>query len=146
MRARTGKRGLLSRLSQRLFEHDSGPVDADASIVPAPTLPPLDLSDMLHHIDWDADPDALRRGDLGLLSPLLVVLLQQAAKVPAVDALAWSAGLDPLVAVIALMAKASARSSRAADRLARNLLDKVDAKAVARAMEAIGLASVSAAP
>src|SRR5262245_34118378 len=142
--ARARVKGLLARMGSDLIGRGIRPDDG-TSIVPS-SSPRLDLSRALDQIDWDADPDALRRGELGLLPPPVAALLQQAAKLPAIDALAWSAGLDPLVAVIALLARAAAKSSRAADRLARNLLHNVDAGAVARAMEALGLPSFSPAP
>jgi len=101
---------------------------------------------VLARIDWDADPEALRRGDLHLLQPDVTALIWEAARLATIDALAWATGLDPVVAVIALMAKAAAKGNRAADRLARNLLHNADATKVAATMEELGLTSLSLAP
>jgi hypothetical protein len=119
-----------------------------ASAAPKPTVnrPQINLGRVLARIDWDADPEALRRGDLHLLQPDVTALIWEAARLATIDALAWATGLDPAVAVIALMAKAAAKGNRAADRLARSLLHNADATKVAAAMEELGLQSLSLAP
>ena len=73
-------------------------------------------------------------------------MIWEAARLATIDALAWATGLDPAVAVIALMAKAAAKDNRAADRLARNLLHNADATKVGAAMEELGLKSLSPTP
>jgi hypothetical protein len=75
----------------------------------------------------------------------MTALIWEAARLPAIDALAWSAGLDPVIAVIALLAKAAGKASRSADRLARNLLHNADSAAVERAMVELGLKALSSA-
>jgi hypothetical protein len=85
----------------------------------------------------------IRCGDLHLLTPDIAALIWQAAGLPAIDALANAADLDPVVAVIAVLAKAAGKTSRSADRLARNLLRKANAGEVTRAMEELGLRSLS---
>jgi hypothetical protein len=109
----------------------------------APSRPRLNLGYALARIDWDADPDALRQGDLHPLTPDVDALIREAARLPIIDALAVAAGLDPLLAVIAVLAKAAGRTNRTADRLARNLLRKASAEAIARAMDELGLTSLS---
>jgi hypothetical protein len=122
--------------------------NAASSVAPKPAVnrPQINLGRALARIDWDADPEALRRGDLHLLPPDVTALIWEAARLASIDALAWATGLDPAVAVIALMAKAAAKGNRAADRLARNLLHNADATKVAAAMEELGLKSLSPAP
>jgi hypothetical protein len=122
--------------------------NAASSVAPKPAVnrPQINLGRALARVDWDADPEALRRGDLHLLPPDVTALIWEAARLASIDALAWATGLDPAVAVIALMAKAAAKGNRAADRLARNLLHNADATKVAAAMEELGLKSLSPAP
>jgi vault protein inter-alpha-trypsin-like protein/VWA domain-containing protein len=110
---------------------------------PAANRPTLNLGRVLARIDWDADPDALRRGDLHRLAPDMTALIWEAARLPAVDALAWSAGLDPVIAVIALLAKAAGKANRSANRLARSLLHNADGGAVERALAELGLKTLS---
>jgi vault protein inter-alpha-trypsin-like protein len=112
---------------------------------PALNRPLVDLGRVLARIDWDADPDVLRRGDLHLLTPDVTALIWEAARLSTIDALAWSAGLDPVIVVIALLAKAAGKTSRSADRLARNLLHNTDGAAVERAMVELGLKVLSSA-
>ena len=120
--------------------------NAPAAPKAAANRPQINLGRVLARIDWDADPEALRRGDLHLLQPDVTALIWEAARLATIDALAWATGLDPVVAVIALMAKAAAKGNRAADRLARNLLHNADATKVAATMEELGLTSLSLAP
>jgi hypothetical protein len=116
---------------------------ADSLPAPASGRPHVNLTVVLQRMDWDADPDALRRGDLYPLAPAVAALIREAAKLPEVGALAQAAGLDPVAAVIALLAKAAGKSSRSAGRLARNLLGHADAAVVERALDALGLRSLS---
>jgi hypothetical protein len=94
---------------------------------------------MVTHIDWDDDPDALCRGDLAGLPEDVVAAIERAARLPAVVALAISLGLDAVVVVIALMAKAAGSASRSAQRIARMLLASADQGEVTAAMAAAGL-------
>jgi hypothetical protein len=97
------------------------------------------LRGMVTHIDWDDDPDALCRGDLAGLPEDVVAAIERAARLPAVVALAISLGLDAVVVVIALMAKAAGSASRSAQRIARMLLASADQGEVTAAMAAAGL-------
>jgi hypothetical protein len=97
------------------------------------------LHGMVTHIDWDNDPDALSRGDLASLPQNLVAAIEVAARLPAVVALANSLGLNAVVVVIALMAKAAGSASRSAQRIARTLLAGADQNAVTAATAEAGL-------
>jgi hypothetical protein len=97
------------------------------------------LDGILGCIDWDDDPDALRRGDLSSLSPDASAAIERAAQLPAIVALARSLRLAPVVVVIALLAKAAGAISRSAQRIARSLLAAADQAAVAAAMAEAGL-------
>jgi hypothetical protein len=94
---------------------------------------------MITRIDWDDDPDALCRGDLASLPQDVLAVIERAARLPAVVALASSLGLSAVVVVIALLAKAAGSATRSAQRIARTLLAAADQKAVAAAMTATGL-------
>jgi hypothetical protein len=50
------------------------------------------LHGMVAHIDWDDDPDALCRGDLASLAQNVIAAIENAARLPAVVALAGSLG------------------------------------------------------
>jgi hypothetical protein len=89
-------------------------------------------------IDWDDDPDALRRGDLASLPQDATAAIERAAQLPAIVALAHALQLDAVVVVIALMAKAAGTASRSAQRIARLLL-AADQAAVTAAMAEAGL-------
>jgi von Willebrand factor type A domain len=97
------------------------------------------LRGMIAHIDWDDDPDALCRGDLASLPQDVVAAIERAARLPAVVTLAKGLGVDAVVVVIALMAKAAGSASRSAQRIARTLLAAADQSAIAAATTAAGL-------
>jgi hypothetical protein len=140
--AACGRPGWPGRWREILDRVGAAPSNRAAS----PPRPQLDLGGALARIDWDADPDALTCGDLSLLLPNVAALIAEAARLPAIEALARAAGLDPVVTVIALMAKAAGNTSRSAGRIARNLIGDADTEVVARAMAALGLRSLSPAP
>jgi hypothetical protein len=81
----------------------------------------------------------LRRGDLAGVPRAAVRLIRAAARSPEVIALAKALGIDPVVAVIALLARAAGGSNRSAERLARAILGAAEEQAVVAAMAALGL-------
>ena len=97
------------------------------------------LRHVIEQIDWDDDPDALRRGDLAGLPPEVIAAIERAAQLPAIVALAGALQLAAVVVVIALMAKATGTASRSAQRIARSLLAVADSSAVAAATAEAGL-------
>jgi hypothetical protein len=99
----------------------------------------INLRGVARRIDWDDDPEALRRGHLTDLPPEVEAAIRAAAQAPAVAALAQALGQDPVVVVIALLARAEGGWSRSAKRLARVILGKADAAAVEAATRAVGL-------
>lgn len=90
-------------------------------------------------IDWDADPQGLRGGDLSTLAPAVAAAVRHAAQAQAVIDLAHQLGLTAIVVVIALLAKAASRSSRSAERLARAVLGSTSGRLIKAAMSEIGL-------
>jgi len=82
----------------------------------------FDLRSAVAAVDWTTEPEALRRGDLSHLPGPVADRIRQAAALPAVTELAAALGVDPLVAVVGLLARAAASSDRSAARLARMIL------------------------
>jgi hypothetical protein len=129
------QRGMLQRLSSLISESR-----AAAPTRTRPASPPtVDLGDLIGLIDWDADPEALRRGDLSDLPMSLVMAIQAAARLPEIAAFARTLGIDPVVAVVALLARAAGRSNRSAQRLARTILGRAQAADLETAMHEVGL-------
>jgi hypothetical protein len=104
---------------------------------PADTTHPS-LAGIARQIDWSADPEALRRGDISGLPQALAHAIFLASNVNEVRALAGPKG-NALAVVIGLIARSLGKSHRAAARLARHILKGLDESAVARAMGALGL-------
>src|SRR5262249_24326308 len=97
------------------------------------------LGGMSSRIDWEADPDALRRGDLSAVAPKIAKAIEDAAQLPVIIELARKLGIDPLVLAIALVARAAGATSRAAQRIARAILKRAQAGEIESAMREIGL-------
>lgn len=89
-------------------------------------------------IDWDEAPDALRAGDLSSLSPKVAAAIRAAAaKLEIVEA-AKKAGMDPVVYVVALLARAAGAGNRTAGRVARLAFKSVPDADVIASARAIG--------
>src|SRR5262249_14506846 len=69
----------------------------------APDEGEVSLHGIAQRIDWDQDPDALRRGDLASLPADAAAAIRAAARLPTVAALAQTLGVDPVALVIALI-------------------------------------------
>ena len=65
--------------------------------------------------------------------------IQAAARLPEIAAFARTLGIDPVVAVVALLARAAGRSNRSAQRLARTILGRAQAADLETAMHEVGL-------
>jgi hypothetical protein len=90
---------------------------------PAAPMPPVrTLADLAARIDWDDNPQGLSNGDLSRLESDVAHAVRNAAARAAIRKLAAALGLDPLVLMVALMARAASSQSRTAARLARTLL------------------------
>jgi hypothetical protein len=88
-----------------------------------PAAPPIaSLAALAAGIDWDAAPQRLQAGDLAGLDGALADAIRRIAAELFVIQEARNAGCDPVVFVIALLAKTVARRSRTADRIARAIL------------------------
>jgi hypothetical protein len=92
-------------------------------------------------IDWETNPEGLRRGDLSGLDDDLVREIELAAQIAGVRELAAAFGLPGLAVVLALLAKASPKN-RAPRRFARAVLKGMPAARIAEASAALESASL----
>ncbi|MXP66152.1 hypothetical protein E0493_22755 [Roseomonas sp. M0104] len=104
-----------------------------------PRSPVGDLHRVGRVLDWSADPEALRRGELAALPPVLQAAVRQASQFAAVLTLAQALGTPPEVIVLALIAGLEAGTNRGAQRFARAVLGKAEPAAVAGARGVLGL-------
>ena len=81
----------------------------------------IDLSRIGTSLAWDSEPNRLLAGDLSAIDPDAALLIERAAELPEVVALAKKLGVAPVVLVIALLARAQASMSRSAWRIARTV-------------------------
>jgi hypothetical protein len=79
-----------------------------------PTLPRVGSK-----IDWDISPNDLLAGDLSALDPQDARLIEDAAALPEVVALAKLMNVDPIVLIVALIARSPSRRNRSAARIAK---------------------------
>ena len=86
------------------------------------TKPFPDLATLAARIAWDTSPQRLQAGDLTVLDGALTDPIRRIAAELFVIQEARSVGCEPVVFVIALLAKTVARRSRTADRIARAIL------------------------
>jgi hypothetical protein len=87
-----------------------------------------DLSGLGAKIDWDAAPQRLQAGDLSTLEPDVAHAIRSAAATTEVITLAGQLALDPVVLVLALIARFKGSRSRSAARLAKAIFGDVAGK------------------
>jgi hypothetical protein len=88
----------------------------------APRRPAVDLAALSQRIPWELAPQRLQEGDLSDLEPDLAQTIRRLAGEPVIARAAKDIGCDPVVLIIALLARAAASRNRAAARLARAIL------------------------
>jgi hypothetical protein len=81
-----------------------------------------DLRGIGKHINWGADPDLLRAGDLSRLDQAVATAIENAAKGTGVIAAARNLGVSPVSLVVGLIAQIEARKDRTAARIAKAIL------------------------
>ena len=94
-------------------------------------------------IDWAGLAAELSTGDLRALPPGQAEEILRLAQHDKVVAFARRHGLDPVAAALGLLAAAQ-RGDRAAARVAKAILDGVDAKEVWDLLEALGITDAGA--
>lgn len=142
MRSLAGVRKRASDLGR------SGGAPKDPSVRPAAAAPPskreaerdrLDLSGVATRIDWAQHGTALAAGDLSSLDPEIAGLLRSASQLPSLRKAARRFGIDPLVIVVALLARVAAAKDRHADRVARLVLGALKPRQLMAAADRLGL-------
>jgi len=73
-------------------------------------------------IDWDISPNHLLAGDLSALDPQDAWLIERAAALPEAIALAKQMNIDPIVLIVALIARSQSLRNRSAARIAKAIL------------------------
>jgi hypothetical protein len=96
--------------------------------------------DLVARINWNAAPAKLKSGDLSVLDQDIARLVREAAARPQIVELARKLGLDAIVLVIALLARAASPRSRSAARIARAILGGVPENEIAAAATLLGSA------
>jgi hypothetical protein len=114
-------------------------LSAPHSSVRNDVLAPINLGPLVHRIDWDADPEALWRGDLSDLPLDAVVAIRAAANVTEIVEFAAALRVDPIIVVVALLARAAGASNRSAQRLARAILGSTQETVISTMMNEVGL-------
>ena len=110
--------GDVPRLARRAFAA-AAPARSAALVGRAELIKPrIDLSGLCTRIDWDSEPARLRAGDLSTLDQGVARAIREAAGIDEVRDLADQLGLDPVILVIGLMARAASSGNRSAARIA----------------------------
>jgi hypothetical protein len=125
----------------------SGRMSKEISTGHAPVAPPsgfddsaCSLSDTALGIDWDTSPNQLVAGDLSALDPENALLIRLAATRPEIIACAKQFNLDPVVLVVALLARSRSAADRSAARIAKAILgDCGQEEDLTRIVELLGL-------
>jgi hypothetical protein len=131
----------FSDLTSRLRAPNRQPpgLSAPEPAIPEDIFAPASLKHAVKLIKWNATPDALRQGDLSLLPQSIAKAIRMAAARPEIDAAAKEAGLDPVVFMMGLLARAAGNENRTAARIARAIFGPSPAASVAAAAATIGL-------
>jgi hypothetical protein len=82
-------------------------------------IDPTSLPKIGSRIDWDISPNHLLAGDLSALDPQDAWLIERAAALPEAIALAKQMKINPIVLVVALIARSQSRRNRSAARIAK---------------------------
>jgi hypothetical protein len=123
---------------EEILERAMRRITGKAAALP-PDVTAVGLERLAGRIDWDADPERLRVGDLSLLAPDVADMIRRAARLPRIVEAATAAGIDPVVFVVAILARVDGRTNRSAGRIARAALHGVAERAVASAAAFVGL-------
>ena len=91
----------------------------------------ISLRNIARRIDWDADPEALCKGELRSLRLDVLTDIVALGGLPRVIDLATALSVLPMVAVLGLAARSHAAHSRSAERVAQVILGAVDTRSFA---------------
>jgi hypothetical protein len=87
-----------------------------------PIAPTAALLRIGSKIDWNISPNHLLAGDLSALDPQDAWLIERAAALPEAIALAKQMNIDPIVLIVALIARSQSLRNRSAARIAKAIL------------------------
>jgi hypothetical protein len=126
--------GLPDALEHRVESYELRP-DADERFVESrellsdlasrridPTDPTTALPRIGSKIDWDISPNHLLAGDLSALHSQDAWMIERAAALPEAIALAKQINIDPVVLIVALIARSQSLRNRSAARIAKAIL------------------------
>jgi len=102
------------------------PIDDGAEEEPVEIPLWISLRLIARRIDWDADPDALCRGELASVPIDALTSVVELTRLADVVELATALSLRPMVVVIALAAHSLAAENRSAERVANAILGAAD--------------------
>ena len=109
-------------------DHYNCPIGSYTHNIP---LPPERESELMQTLSLMAEIGYIRMEEVGAIP--------RVAQTPAVVALAQALGIDPIVVVIALIARSAGARNRSAKRLARAILGKAADSTVEAALNEVGL-------
>jgi hypothetical protein len=133
---RIGKQGHIIKAGPRKRDLPGQPKTSRPSS--APHIAAVGLDRVLRQINWGANPQALRAGDLSSLPRSVADMIRAAAAMPSIVAAAKKAKLEPIAFVLALVARAET-NDRSADRLARTVFGKTPKADLDAAARGVGL-------
>ena len=99
----------------------------------------IDLSGIGFEIDWDSAPKSLLGGDLRGLDPAVVRMIERAAKLPEVIAVAKKLKLSPVALVVGLIAIEMSASNRSAARIVRAIISPRQSPEIENVASRLGL-------
>jgi hypothetical protein len=109
----------------------------------ASVVPLIHLDEFASRVDWaNADAFALKKGDISSLPDPARTAILSAAELPDVVAFAHARDLEPVVAVVAMMARSFRASSRQADFLAKRIFWSSDSDTIRVLMARLGLSDI----
>jgi hypothetical protein len=103
-----------------------GPIDDGGEEEPVEIPLWISLRLIARRIDWDADPDALCRGELASVPIDVLASVVELTRLADVVALATALSMRPMVVVIGLAAHSFAAQNRSAERVAKAILGAAD--------------------
>ena len=134
----TARKGIWGN-SNSIFRPRHPAHDQTSALPPVPAGA-ASLRGVLGRIDWAADPERLRKGDLGGLAADVRRALELAASAVAeIAVLAGLLGVSAGAVAVALVARAEAGGNRNAARLARSVFGSAGAETLDAAARAVGL-------
>jgi hypothetical protein len=103
----------------------------------------IDLSPIRSHIEWDIMPKRLLAGDLSAIAPAAARMIELAAALPQVIALARRLNIEPSVLVLTLLARTCASTDRSAARIVKAVLGETTSADIEALGSRLGLSRIN---